>query len=92
MRFVTPGLGIGVNPDKALATSEWLNTNQHECNWEHINCTMDTKQVQGLQLYNLGLTGQISSEVALLTNLVFIDFSENLFLDGTIPSALWSMQ
>lgn len=66
------------------------------CNWPNIICvgeynssdpTLDLDLIN-LDLAEVGLSGSIANEIALLENLALYDVSDNLNLTGTIPTVI----
>lgn len=59
-----------------------------ECQWEGVVCVGNT--VTEISWGSQGLTGSIPPEVGLLTNLKYLDLSQN-DLEGTIPENLYDL-
>lgn len=78
------------DPFDPSAFRNWLLSDVHECDWDHVNCdAASNEKVRALILSGRGLVGKIPAELALLTNLVSIDVSRNM-LSGEIPSEIWT--
>lgn len=76
--------------DDTLESTRWL-SGDHECSWSFVSCN-GTENVVLVDFGVIGATGTIPSELALLTKLLYVDFSTySSSFRGTIPSELWSM-
>ncbi|XP_011097228.1 receptor kinase-like protein Xa21 [Sesamum indicum] len=73
--------------DSILATN-WSST-AHFCSWFGVRCL--NQRVISLLLSGLALQGQLSSDIANMSNLVVIDLSSN-DLGGVLPSELGFLQ
>ena len=79
-----------------LSGRNWLGST-HVCSWDFVECpknTTDESQrniVQGLDITVKDLFGNIPSELALLTNLVHLEFADENSITGEIPSELWTL-
>lgn len=64
----------------------WLG-DEHECEWEHVDCSVEEAKVTELHLSDIGLHGKIPTFLSHFTNLVSLNLSFNT-LTGEIPSDL----
>ena len=70
-----------------FSKQNWL-SGLHVCEWGFVECSNtgeDQNNVTGLSVKNVGLTGRIPTELAMLKNLLHLEFAQNL-LTGSIPS------
>lgn len=71
----------------------WLSSSG-VCQWSlAIECSDidDREVVTGLYFKGINLNGSLPSELALLTNLVHLEFEPGTMLTGAIPSELWRL-
>lgn len=72
------------------AFGTWLSSSD-VCQWSFaIECS-DPGVVNGLHFNSKNLNGSLPSELALLTNLVHLEFETGTMLTGEIPSELWRL-
>ena len=68
----------------------WNSTNSSYCDWYGVTCSDISTDVTNLYMYDNGLAGTITSQLALLDLLQRVDVSQTL-LSGTIPQELSSL-
>ncbi|KAJ7540903.1 hypothetical protein O6H91_10G035500 [Diphasiastrum complanatum] len=69
-----------------LANWQEANATTSPCSWTGVVCNA-SGMVVGLDLHGLNLTGTLSEEIQLLTNLTFLNVSNNGF-SGRLPSGI----
>lgn len=90
MRAVRAPNCDGIVPVNALldrAKVDTWGTARKECDWLGVTCRKVAGLVDGLQLEGI-VRGLIPDDLALLTDLTFLEFSLSDQLVGTIPSSL----
>jgi hypothetical protein len=68
-------------------SSTWGNSSVHECDWYGVTCNNTVGLVDGLQLQDI-VRGNISTDLALLTDLTYFELLFSDQLVGTLPSSL----
>jgi hypothetical protein len=77
--------GFHLNPAVSNLSSWEANTDC--CTWERIRCDGETGRVTALDLSNLSISGNISSDIFInLTSLHFLSLSNNFFHGSPWPS------
>ena len=60
--------------------------------WAGITCEVNGNNVHALLLTDFGLQGQLPTELGLLTNVAYMDFSVNPQLQGTVPTEVGTLE
>ena len=60
--------------------------------WAGITCEVNGNNVHALLLTDFGLQGQLPTELGLLTNVAYMDFSVNPQLQGTVPTEVGMLE
>ena len=68
----------------------WNSTNSSYCDWYGVTCSDISTDVTNLDMHDNGLAGTITSQLALLKLLQWVDVSQTL-LSGSIPQELSSL-
>jgi hypothetical protein len=71
-----------------MATTEWLSANE-ECSWSGVACDTNN-EVSEISLVGKNLTGQLGSNLALITSLTSVTLDQNS-LQGTLSPELVSL-
>ncbi|CAM8928376.1 unnamed protein product [Rhodiola kirilowii] len=83
---IKKGLLVGSSNDAVLELNSW-NASLHFCQWQGVTCSLPHKRVTGLELFQHGLGGTLSSSVGNLTFLKILNLSGNK-LTGFIPKEI----
>nr|ACN59379.1 leucine-rich repeat receptor-like protein kinase [Arabidopsis thaliana] len=73
------------NPKEEDVLRDWNSGSPSYCNWTGVTC--GGREIIGLNLSGLGLTGSISPSIGRFNNLIHIDLSSNRLV-GPIPTTL----
>jgi len=88
-------MSCGVNDWNEGVVVPWtkMDPQTHECDWDGVQCTLDNssnKVVTSIQLPEVDLVGTLPAELAFLTHITSLDFSNNR-LEGALPDALFGI-
>lgn len=91
-RYALLTLWFGTGGDSWRANDGWL-FDIDECTWVGVSCYDTRVSRLGAQekLAANNLVGSISADIALLTGLLVLDWSQNPGLSGTIPASMGNL-